>query len=110
MCLDMNGRYPEARAAFAEAHRLMPQSAYHLRQLAIAMRQVFGPPGAAERRRQQEIDEYLQQFMVPEPRPGPPQQPWKPPVPGTPPNPQPGVPGSPNPPPGRPPGNPGGGG
>lgn len=75
MCLDQNGRYPEARAAFAEAHRLMPQSAYHLRQLAIAMRQVFGPPGAAERRRQQEVDVWLQQFMVPDPQPGPPQIP-----------------------------------
>jgi len=112
MCLDMNGRYPEARAAFAEAHRLMPQSQFHVRQLATAMRQVFAQPGAAERRQQQEVDEWLQQFMVPEPRPGPPQQPWKPPVPGPvgAPAPTPGAPGTPNLRPGRPPGNPGGGG
>jgi hypothetical protein len=69
MCLDQNGRNPEARAAFAEAHRLMPQSAYHLRQLAMSMRQVFVPPDAAERRRQDEVDKYLQQFMVPDPAP-----------------------------------------
>lgn len=78
MCLDENGRYPEARAAFAEAHRLMPQSAYHLRQLAISMRQVFGAARAAKRHRQQEVDAWLQQFMVPEPRPGPVQLPRPP--------------------------------
>lgn len=94
MCLDMNGRYPEARAAFAEGHRLMPQSAYHLRQLAIAMRQVIGPPGAAERRRQQEANAWLKQMMPPDPQPGQPQQPRQPPLSGppvTPPN-QPGIP------------------
>jgi hypothetical protein len=102
MCLDQNGRYPEARAAFGEAHRLMPQSAYHLRQLAISMRQVFGAPGAAQRRRQQDVDAWLQQFMVPEPQPGPPQIPR----PGEP-GPAPGAPGSPpNQQAGRPAGNP----
>lgn len=75
MCLDYNGRYPEARAAFAEAHRLMPQSEFHLSRLAIAMRQVFGPPGAGDAHRRQEADAWLQQFMVPEPQPGMPQIP-----------------------------------
>lgn len=115
MCLDMNGRNPEARAAFAEAHRLMPQSSYHLRQLAIAMRQVLGPPGAADRQRQRETDAWLKQMMPPDPQPGRPQipRPGGPsPVPGAPgtPPPRPGAPGTPpDPQPGRPPGNPGGG-
>lgn len=56
MCLDHNGRCPEARAAFAEAHRLMPQSEFHLSRLAIAMRQILGAPGAADRHRQQDAD------------------------------------------------------
>jgi hypothetical protein len=112
MCLDQNGRYSEARAAFAEAHRLMPQSAFHLRQLAISMRQVLGAPGAAERRRRQDMDAWLQQFMVPEPQAGPPQIPRPggpgaaPGAAGTPP-PRAGPPGTPpDPQPGRPPGNP----
>jgi hypothetical protein len=109
MCLDMNGRNPEARAAFAEAHRLMPQSAFHLRQLAIAMRQVFGSPGSAQR--QQADDAWLKQMTPPDPQPGRQPPPWAPPVPGpsgAAKNPQPGVPGMPNPQPAPLPGNPGG--
>jgi hypothetical protein len=98
MCLDQNGRYPEARAAFAEAHRLMPQSEFHLSRLAIAMRQVFGARHTAQSRRQEEVDAYLQQFMVPDPQPGPPQIPRPgglPPGPRPPGNPPPGGPRNP---------------
>jgi hypothetical protein len=106
-CCQANQRLPEARAAFAEAHRLEPRAPNTFAGLLAAcgvgptLRQGEGNPAA---------DAWLRQMMPPDPQPGIP-QPWKPPVPGqpgTPPNPQPGVPANPQ--PGRPPGNPGGGG
>lgn len=65
--LHANGNNIEARAAFAEAHRLEPRSANTL----AALRATCGavrPRGP--RARDPDADAYLQQFMVPDPQPG----------------------------------------
>jgi hypothetical protein len=65
--LHANGKDTEARAAFAEAHRLEPRSANTL----AALRATCGairPRGP--RARDPDADAYLQQFMVPDPQPG----------------------------------------
>lgn len=65
--LHANGNDVEARAAFAEAHRLEPRSANTL----AALRATCGavrPRGP--RARDPDADAYLRQFMVPDPQPG----------------------------------------
>lgn len=89
-CCNANRRLPDARAAFAEAHRLEPRSPNTFAGLLAACG--VGPmqvPSARDR----EADAWLQQFMVPDSQPGPPQIPRPggvPPGPRPPGNPPPG--------------------
>lgn len=94
-CCQANQHLPEARAAFAEAHRLEPRSPNTLAGLLTACG--VGPtPGYSPRN--PDGNAWLQQFTVPDPRPGPPQIPRpaapspSPGRPGTAPSPQPGPP------------------
>lgn len=71
-CLHANGKLTEARAAFAESLRLEPRSANTFTALLVVCGFNRMPiPSARDR----EADAWLQQFMVPDPQPGPPQIP-----------------------------------
>jgi hypothetical protein len=72
-CCLANRRSPDARAAFAEAHRLEPRAPNTFAGLLTAC---GVEPMQIPSARDQEADAWLQQFMVPDPQPGPANTRW----------------------------------